>query len=63
MKIFFEFETDEMPKNCFNCPVCYYETDDSGENLYCVLLSNIKTEQIEGYFTERRKDCPLKVRE
>jgi len=60
MKIYFEFETNELLKNCSNCPVSYYETSDVGEYLYCVLLSNIRDEQVEGYFDKRREDCPLK---
>ena len=54
MKIFFELETIETPNNCSKCPIGYYETN------YCVLLSYIKNEQVEGDFTKRRKDCPLK---
>jgi hypothetical protein len=61
LKIILELEIKELPKSCLYCPICYYEVDDNEEYLYCVVLSNLKNEQIEGSFIKRREDCPLKI--
>lgn len=54
-------ELNEMPNNCLDCPINGYETNENGELLYCVFLSALKGEYIEGAFLNRRIDCPLKT--
>jgi hypothetical protein len=58
MKIIYELK--ELPETCYDCPLAYYETNDDGENLYCMPLSHESEENIDGYFNQRRDDCPLK---
>lgn len=59
MKIILEI--DKVPNNCLECPINVYETNEQGEVLYCVYLSSLKGEFVNGEFLKRRDDCPLKV--
>ena len=49
-----------MPDKCLSCPVAWYETEDDGERLLCLPLSDFYDEDVDGEFLKRRDDCPLK---
>ena len=59
MKIFYELKI--LPKNCSECPLGFYLTNDDGEFLYCTPLSNELEEDIDGNFLERNENRPLKT--
>ncbi len=59
MKIIFEL--NNLPENCYDCPLSYYESNDDGEDLYCLPLSHQSEDMIDGNMYQRRNDCPLKI--
>lgn len=61
MKIIYELK--ELPNNCYDCPLCYYETTDEEEYLYCLPLSHQSEEMVDGDMLQRRNNCPLIIDE